>query len=201
MKQFLKHWGFGLFALAVLIFPSMYVFGGAGTKFNLPQPGTAAPIWSFVCQTTDICSATVLIDNTGAEKGTAANPLFETPTAGPSGGATAYPVFQPTASDNHQVVKNGAGTLYGFTVTNNSATVNYIRFYNAGTGFNGCNSATNAIKQYAIPASTSVGGISVHYTVGIAFSAGISICVTSGYALTDTTAATAGAMSVNIDLN
>src|ERR1039458_7850942 len=76
MKKFLhSRWVFGLFALAVLIFPSMYVFGGAGTTFNLPQPGTASTVWSFVCQTTDICPATVLIDNLGVEKATLANPL------------------------------------------------------------------------------------------------------------------------------
>lgn len=114
-----------------------------------------------------------------------------------SGGLSVYFV-QPAASDNHVVIKAGAGQVYKVAVTNNSATVNYLRLYNATTGFNGCNSATNLVYQMAIPASTSVGGLSDSWAEGMAFSAGISICVTSGYATTDTTNATATAMSVNI---
>ena len=114
-----------------------------------------------------------------------------------TGGLSNYFV-QPTASDNHVVIKAGAGQVYKIMVTNNSATVNYLRLYNATTGFNGCNSATNIVYQVAIPASTTVGGISDSWPLGMAFSTGISICVTSGYATTDTTNATASAMSVNV---
>ena len=118
-----------------------------------------------------------------------------------SGGLTMYFV-QPGASDNHANIKNGAGQVYHISATNNSATVNYLRLYNAATGFNGCNSATNLVGQWAIPASTSGAGIVVaDFGAGIAFSTGISICVSSGYATTDTTNATASAMSVNIGYN
>lgn len=114
-----------------------------------------------------------------------------------SGGLLVYFV-QPTASDNHAAIKNGAGQVYKISVFNNSATVNYLRLYDAGTGFNGCNSATGIKGQWQIPASTSVGGIADSWDLGIAFSTGISICITSGYATTDTTSATATALSVNI---
>jgi hypothetical protein len=106
--------------------------------------------------------------------------------------------LQPTASDNHAVIKAGAGQVYKITAFNNSATVNYLRLYNATTGFNGCNSATNLVYQAQIPASTSVGGFSDSWESGMAFATGISICVSSGYAQTDTTNATATAMSVNV---
>ena len=105
---------------------------------------------------------------------------------------------QPVASDNHVVIKAGAGQVYKISVTNNSATVNYLRLYNATTGFNGCNSATNLVYQALIPASTSGAGLLDSWTEGMAFATGISICVTSGYATTDTTNATASAMSVNV---
>jgi hypothetical protein len=114
-----------------------------------------------------------------------------------TGGLSVYFV-QPTASDNHVVIKNGAGQVYKVSVTNNSATVNYLRLYNVGTGFNGCNSATSLVYQMAIPASTSGAGYSDSWDLGIAFATGISICVTSGYATNDTTNATATAMSVNV---
>ena len=117
-----------------------------------------------------------------------------------TGGLTTY-FLQPTAADNHTNVKNGAGQVYWVLVENNSATVNYLRFYNAATGFNGCNSATNLVSQIQIPASTAVGGVNISVPLGIPFSTGISICVTSGYATTDTTNATASAMSLTIGYN
>lgn len=124
-------------------------------------------------------------------------PLSTTNVPLTSGGLSVYFV-QPGASDNHVNIKNGVGQVYKIDVTNNSATPNYLRLYNAGTGFNGCGSATNLVYQMAIPALTSIGGISSSWDLGMAFSTGISICVSSGYATTDTTAATASAMSVNI---
>jgi hypothetical protein len=115
-----------------------------------------------------------------------------------SGGLSWYNV-QPTAGDNHANIKNGAGQVYKISITNNSATINYIRLYNAGTGFNGCNSATNLVYENAIPASSSTaGGILDSIDLGLAFSTGISICVTAGYAQNDTTNATASAMNVGI---
>ena len=125
------------------------------------------------------------------------NPLFNSPVPTTAGGLSVYFV-QPTASDNHANIKNGAGQVYKISVTNNSATVNYIRLYNAASGFNGCNSATNLVYQMAVPASTSGNGYSDSWELGMAFSTGISICVTSGYATNDTTNATASAMSVNV---
>jgi len=117
--------------------------------------------------------------------------------------AGGYSTFflQPAASDNHATVKNGSGQVYHITAQNNSATINYLRLYNAGTGFNGCNSATNLVMQVQIPASTSVGSFDASYTAGVPFGSGISICVTSGYATNDTTNATATAMSVTILYN
>ncbi len=127
-------------------------------------------------------------------------PWLVTTTPSTSGGLTTF-FLQPTASDNHAVIKAGAGQVYYILAMNNSATVNYLRFYNATTGFNGCNSATNLVTQVQIPASTSVGGVSIPLPIGLPFSTGISVCVTSGYATNDTTNATATAMSVTIGYN
>lgn len=116
---------------------------------------------------------------------------------GTSGGLTMY-TLEPAASDNHTNVKNGAGQVYHVMVSNNSATVNYLRFYNAATGFNGCGSATNLVYEMAIPASTSGAGFVQDIAQGIAFSTGISICVVGAYGTAATTNATASAMSVNV---
>jgi hypothetical protein len=44
--------------------------------------GNLQTIFSFTCQTTKICPAQVLMDSTGTEKGTAANPVVVGPAAG-----------------------------------------------------------------------------------------------------------------------
>lgn len=128
--------------------------------------------------------------------GSIGNTSFQT-LPGTTGGLSTF-FLQPTASDNHAVIKAGAGQVYKISITNNQAVINYIRLYNATTGFNGCNSATNLVYENAIPGNTTATGIMDEWSQGMAFSTGISICVTSGYATTDTTNATASAMNVNI---
>lgn len=165
---------------------SLYVNAtvAAGGTVTVVQP-TASNLNATVAQATaGNLNATVV--------GTGTFAVQAAPTAATTGGASSS-FLQPTASDNHAVIKNGAGTLYGVMATNNSVTINYLRYYNLGTGFNGCNSATGLITQVAILPS---GGISAFIPVGIAFSTGLSICVTSAYATTDTTNATASAMSI-----
>ncbi len=113
-----------------------------------------------------------------------------------SGGLSVFFV-QPTASDNHANIKNGAGQVYKISVTGNATLTapNYIRLYNAGSGFNGCNSATNLVYAATVTAP----GIIDTWNEGMSgFSSGISICVTGDYATNDTTNATASAMNVNI---
>jgi hypothetical protein len=117
-----------------------------------------------------------------------------------TGGLTNF-VIEPAASDNHTNIKNGAGQVYGIHVFNNSATINYGRLYNAGTGFNGCASATNLLYEFHIPASTSDAGFVVPVPQGLAFGNGISLCVTGAYGQTSTTAATASAISLNVLYN
>lgn len=120
------------------------------------------------------------------------------PAAATSGGLSEY-VLEPAASDNHAVIKNGAGQVYTITGFNNSATINYLRLYDAGTGFNGCNSATGLVWEMHIPAnSTNDAGFVLPIPVGLSFTNGISICVTGGYGQTNTTNATASAISISI---
>ena len=114
-----------------------------------------------------------------------------------SGGLSSY-VVEPAASDNHANIKNGAGQVYHITAFNNSGTINYLRLYNAATGFNGCGSATNLVWEGHIPANTSDAGFVEDISQGLAFSTGISICVTGAYGQTSTTNATASAISINV---
>ena len=157
---------------------------------NVKEINAVAPLMGNGTTGTGSLRVTVASDNTAFAVNAQPSPTT-------AGGLTFY-ILQPAASDNHAVIKAGAGQVYHITVMNNSATVNYLRLYNATTGFSGCNSATNLQWDMVIPASTSGAGFVEDISQGIAFATGISICVTSGYATTDTTNATATAMTVNI---
>jgi hypothetical protein len=120
------------------------------------------------------------------------------PASATIGGATMNPPIYAAASDNHAVIKNGAGTAYAVQVSNNSATKNYLRLYDAGTGFNGCNSATGIIFGMEIPPNDSGFIATIGGGVGGLFSTGLSVCITSGFGNTDTTSATASAIIANV---
>lgn len=134
------------------------------------------------------CGASVA---TAVPCGTTTTPVVTTDAGSASGGLLTSIVIA-AASDNHANLKSDSGTVYYISVSNTTATVNYLRLYNAGAGFNGCNSATNAVGYWPIPASTAVGGREISIPLGLAFSTGISICVTGGAGLTDTTNANVG---------
>lgn len=116
---------------------------------------------------------------------------------GTSGGLAVYTV-EPGASDNHVVIKAGAGQVYGIQVFSKHTAAQYMRLYNATTGFNGCNSATNLVWEGIIPGASTGAGFVWTTPNGIAFATGISICVTGAYGNTDTTNATASVLAVNV---
>ncbi len=125
-------------------------------------------------------------------------PVQAAPTPVTSGGLSNY-LVEAAASDNHVVIKAGAGQVYHINITNKSGAIQYVRLYNATTGFNGCNSATNIVYEAEVPFQTSnVAGYMEDIGPGIAFSTGISICYTGGFGQTDTTNATASASVINI---
>lgn len=122
------------------------------------------------------------------------------PTPVTSGGLLTY-LVEAAANDNHANIVNGAHQVYHIAITNKSGAVQYLRLYNAGTGFNGCGSATNIQREIQIPFQTSsnIGGFVEDFSMGLAFGTGISICYTGNFGQTDTTNATASASAINID--
>lgn len=124
--------------------------------------------------------------------------LFTTALGSTVGGNSSY-VVEPGASDNHVVIKAGAGTVYGIIATTKHTAAQYLRLYNATTGFNGCNSATNIQFEAIVPAASTGAGFVIPLPAGgIAFATGISICFTGAYGNTDTTSATASVSTVNV---
>lgn len=115
-----------------------------------------------------------------------------------SGGCTPGTPVEAGASDNHTNLKNGAGQVCSFQITNTHTAGQNFRLYNAATGFNGCNSATNLIWEGMIPGAATSDGITVIFPSGLPFSTGISWCYSGAFGNTDTTSATASKSTINI---
>jgi len=92
------------------------------------------------------------------------------------------------------VIKDTIGTLYGVTASNNGSTLAYLKLYNEGSGVV-CGTGT-PIARFMIPASTQT--LNVQLTNGDAFAFGITACVTTGIADSDTAAPAASTYIVNI---
>lgn len=101
-------------------------------------------------------------------------------------------------STNATVVKASAGQLYSISAFSiSSATPAWIKFYNTSSSPT-CNSSTVVAGPFLIPANNLGAGLSWNNTLGLAFSTGISYCVTTGIADNDNTAVAASTYTVTI---
>lgn len=101
---------------------------------------------------------------------------------------------QVAANTTAIVIKGSAGQLYSIEAFNNSATVAYVKLYNATSAT--CGSGT-VVQRAMIPANASGAGFVIDHSNGIAFSTGITMCVTTGFADSDATAPAANTYIVN----
>lgn len=93
-------------------------------------------------------------------------------------------------SENETEAKATAGAVYGFSVSNNTATIAYLTFYNTAAAGTTC--GTNELYNFIIPASTSGAGNNVTLPFPIPFSTAISYCITTGIGGTGSVAANSG---------
>lgn len=95
------------------------------------------------------------------------------------------------------VVKASAGQLYKIRATNNSATIAYIKLYDAASATAGAGTIVDTIM---IPAASAGGaGVADFYSdFGVPHTTGITYCVTTGIADADTTAPAASAYIVTV---
>lgn len=110
----------------------------------------------------------------------------------PTAGLTSYTAAG--ASTNATSVKGSAGTVYGYSLTNTTTTIYYLRMYNLSSAPT-CSSATGYVSTIPIPpaaASGGAGGREITKNIGQAFTTGVGFCVTGGASSTDNTNAATG---------
>lgn len=133
-------------------------------------------------------------DTTGSSCGSATSGGTVQPVPGSTGGAT--PNSSIVANNTTSVaVCTAACNLYGVLVFNNSATIAYLKLYNAAQGSTTCGAGT-PVQRILIPANTSGAGAVISFPLGVAYSTALTRCVTTGIADADTSAPAASAYIV-----
>lgn len=175
--------------------PVTIIGGSLITNYALETGGNLASINTHLANL-DAASGNPagLVGTNGTTISSPSNPVDTVARATASGGATPYGL-QTTASTNSTNVKNAAGTLYGLHFSNTNTTTYYLRMYDSAAAPT-CSSSTNFSRSWAIPAAAAagqVGGWDVNIPpMGVAFTNGISFCVTGGASSTDNTNAATG---------
>jgi hypothetical protein len=101
-----------------------------------------------------------------------------------------------TASVNNTLVKASAGKLVGGQISNSTATIEYIKFYNKATA--PVAGTDVPVLTLAVPANACIDLGSIFGVYGVSFTTGIGFAVTGLSPDTDTTAITAGGVVVNL---
>jgi hypothetical protein len=126
-----------------------------------------------------------------------ATPVAVSPRANTTGtnGTTPYKLIS-LATTNANVIKATPGNLYSIVAIGLTSTVRYLKLYNkaiaptVGTDV--------PVMTIPIPANTQGAGVAIPFSMGVNFSAGIAIAITSGLADTDTGAISANDVVVNL---
>lgn len=122
----------------------------------------------------------------------ASNPIYVSLQPVASGGTLVSSAIM-AATTNATLVKSSAGQVYNISLTNNSATVAYLKLYNSATIPTA--GAGTPVFRLMIPANTTIG---LSLDSGLSFTNGIGYTVTGGIADTDVTAVAASVYIVNI---
>lgn len=158
---------------------------------------SAGRLWTSTVIDTALPAGAALIGKVGIDQTTPGTTNAVQPVPGTNTGLSMYNV-EPGASDNHAVIKAGAGNVYHIAIFTKHTAAQYFRLYDATTGFNGCNSATNLKWSGIIPSASTGAGYVEDIAMGLSFATGISICLTGAFGQTDTTNATASVTETNI---
>ena len=110
-------------------------------------------------------------------------------------GTTPYKLTS-LASTNANNIKNSGGNLYSIIAIGLTSTVRYLKLYNKATA--PTVGTDTPVMTIPIPANTQGAGIAIPFSMGVNFSAGIGIAITSGSADNDTGAVGAGDVIVNL---
>ena len=171
--------------------PPVTLVSGLGTAGS-PAPGVET-IQGIASMTPVQVSPTTSVNAVGnpfyVAPGTSANfagaaPMQSTggtvqTVAGTTGGDTMFTALS-AATTNSTNVKSSAGTLYHYSIYNNSASKEYVEFFNSGSAPT-CTGTPVWVAEVP-PLANGLGVVEDFGGLGLAFSTGIGFCMTTAYA-------------------
>lgn len=122
-------------------------------------------------------------------------PISPRPNTTGSNGTTPYKLIS-LATTNAVSVKASGGNLYSIVAIGLTSTVRYLKFYNKASA--PTVGSDTPIMTIPVPANTQGAGIAIPFSMGVNFSSGIAIAITSGVADADTGAVGAGDVVINL---
>lgn len=128
---------------------------------------------------------------------TSASPVPVSPRPNNTGanGTTAYKLIS-TASTNANNVKASGGNLYSIIAIGLTSTVRYLKIYSKATA---PTVGTDVpLMTIPVPANTQGAGVAIPFSMGVNFTLGIGVAITSGSADNDTGSVGAGDVIVNL---
>lgn len=103
-----------------------------------------------------------------------------------------YYLAAASGNQDSTVVKASTGVVGNIIVTNTNSAARYFRLYNLASS---PTSASTPVQTYAVPGS---GGIAISLSAPFLFSTGIAFRLTTGSAVNDANAVSAGEIVVNL---
>lgn len=188
--------------VAVSNFPTTQAVSGTFWQATQPVSGSVTVSNLPATQAVSWTSQSVSITGTPTVSLSGTNTVTQTPAT--SGGLSAASALS-AASTNATVVKSSAGQVFGWVITNTSASPRYIKFYNKST--TPTVGTDTPFLRLMVPGNTSGAGlVAAEFVNGITFAAGNAIggAPGIGYAITvnagdsDTTVIGANEVIVNV---
>ena len=150
----------------------------SGTMFATVELRTSPPVRNFPLVSAQLLGGTNVIGAIGANSG---------------GGSTPYHLVS-AASTNTNFIKASAGQLYSYSLTNTSASIKYVKFFNKTSA--PTLGTDTPVLTVGIPATSTV---TWHNTVGSVYGTGIAYAITGAAADADATVVAAGDVVLNVD--
>lgn len=132
---------------------------------------------------------------TDAELRATAVPISPRPNTTGTNGTSAYKLISSPGT-NANNIKTSGGNLYSIIAIGLTSNVRYLKLYNKATA--PTVGTDIPIMTIPIPANTQGAGVAIPFSMGVNFSAGIGIAITSGAGDTDTGAVLANDVIVNL---
>lgn len=168
--------------------------GKVGIDQTTPGTTNAVSVGSSISSLPALVAGTALVGKVGIDQTTpgTTNAVVVTP---PTSGGLSISKVIGAGSTNATSIKASAGQVFGWYISNKNAAQMFVKFYNKASA--PTVGTDTPVMTLAIPGNATGVAANVFNSIGIAFSTGIAMAITTGSADNDNTGISAGDVIVN----